>query len=219
MSYTPINWQTGDIITADKLNRCDNGWSVITSQLFSETVTTAVGQGGMIGGQLAYSGMLDMPSLVVTFNGTDYECQRIDAMGAYFYGGFSQSGPDFSEYPFAIQGGGISNFIFTETDGTYAVAAGTKFVEVSDDFGMAVGACVDTSTMPLLCVDGVTTFAEMRDASNDGRMLYFKNGLATWFISGFSEEVSTTAVSFMPDTGQAMTAGFDSSMVFTVYFT
>ena len=42
MSYTPINWQTGDIITAEKMNKMDNGWSVESSsqQLFSETVTT-----------------------------------------------------------------------------------------------------------------------------------------------------------------------------------
>ena len=94
MAYTPINWQTGDTITAEKMNKMDNGWGVQNTQLFSESVTTTA-QGGMNGGVLSYSTLIDSASIVVSFNGTDYTCSRIEVFGQYFYGGFSESGPVF----------------------------------------------------------------------------------------------------------------------------
>lgn len=39
MIYTPINWQNGDTITAEKMNKMDNGWGIGEVELFSETVT------------------------------------------------------------------------------------------------------------------------------------------------------------------------------------
>ena len=57
MSYTPINWQTGDIITAEKLNNIEegvensynynfdtvikeNGWAFLSQGIFSLWQTT-----------------------------------------------------------------------------------------------------------------------------------------------------------------------------------
>ena len=218
MSYTPINWQTGDTITAAKLNRCDNGWGYESTQLFSETVTTASSSMGY-SATLAYSTPIDTPTLIVTFDGTDYSCQRIDAFGMCFYGGFSESGTDFSEFPFLIQSENGTNSVYTETASTHTVAATAHGIVVSDYFEGAVNACIDTSAMPMQCVDGVTTYDQMAAASGMGKMLYFKdNPNGTRFIYGFTQDASTTAVSFIPESGTAMTAGFDIDMVFTVYY-
>lgn len=40
MSYTPINWQTGDTITAEKLNKMDNGWLVFVVNLITDESST-----------------------------------------------------------------------------------------------------------------------------------------------------------------------------------
>lgn len=220
MAYTPINWQTGDTITAAKLNRCDNGWSVessSTTYIDNESVTTNdTGEGAALG-LVPYAGAITAPVITVTFDGTPYTC----AKGEFGYGAVA-SGPmaDFTTYPFGLAADGPV-LLLTATAGTYTltVESSVSTIEVSEDFGKAANACVDTSTMPLLCVSGTTTFAEMSAASASGRLLYFKRNFGTWLITGVSEEVSTTAVSFIPDAGSAMTAGFNSNMVFNVYFT
>ena len=170
MAYTSINWQTGDTITADKLNRCDNGWGYENTQLFSETVTT---QGSvMINAALAYSGTIDSSSITVTFNGIDYVCDRIDAFGGYYYGGFGESGPDFSEYPFLLQCLD-DNMIYTETAGTYTVAVVADAIDVSDNFKSAVTlALQDIPSDSLEVVNGVTTWEEARNALLDRKRVF-----------------------------------------------
>lgn len=231
MAYTPINWQTGDTITAEKLNRCDNGWAVESSSetFVNETVTTADSGNGNEA-QLSYSSLITSETIIVTVDGIEYECPCTEVSGAYLYGGVTESFEyDFTVYPFALKstppppflpGGNNQNTFATETAGTYSVKIEGVSVslEVSDAFSDACNACVDTSTMPMLCVSGTTTYAQMNVASNDGRMLYFKSGgTGTRLITGFTNDVSATAVRFIPDDGSAMTAGFDSNMVFTVY--
>lgn len=126
MAYTPINWQTGDTITAEKMNKMDNGWEADFAQIFSETVITE----GDIGADLTYSSFIDATSITVTYDGTDYTCAKIDMDGENAYGGFNE-GPDFTTYPFFIysasdgEGGGY-NSLYTETSGehTISVSAG-----------------------------------------------------------------------------------------------
>ena len=102
MAYTPINWQTGDTITADKLNRCDNGWRVESTQLFSETVTTEAGEYGNEG-MLTYSSQVSSPTITVTFDGTNYQCSVVKMGEGYGYGGVSSGWEyDFTTYPFAF---------------------------------------------------------------------------------------------------------------------
>ena len=178
MAYTPINWQTGDTITAAKLNRCDNGGSVDSTQLFSETVTTTSSQYGNEG-QLTYSSLITSNSIVVTFGGTDYQCPRIDMEqeGEYGYGGVTPDWSyDFSEFPFALESSsGHGNTFATETAGTYAIAASVYAVSTSSDFEAAVNmaSSIDASTLPLRCVEGVTTYNEAVSAMNNGRLVYF----------------------------------------------
>lgn len=177
MSYTPIGWQTGDTITAEKLNKMDNGWGVQETQLFSESVTT-VDTGIDSRASLTYSLPITASTLIVVLNGTSYTCPKIEAYGQNFYGGFDSSigAPDFTTYPFFIISSPTGeNTLITETAGTYTVTASGEGIAVSDNFSAAVSKCVDidTSTLPMLCVSGTTKKMEMSEAVVNGRMIYF----------------------------------------------
>ena len=169
MAYTPINWQNGDIITAEKMNKMDNGWGVANAQLFNKTVTTS--GDGIYSASLAYTGLIEDGTITVTYDGTSYTCPRIEAFGAYFYGGFSEQGPDFSVYPFALQSSSESgNTIFTETAGNHTVAVVGKTVEVSDDFEKAVAVAMPESSFKIIL--GQTTWEEAYNALNAGLDVY-----------------------------------------------
>lgn len=187
MAYTPINWQTGDTITADKLNRCDNGWGVESTQLFSETVTTEDDGDGNYAA-LAYDGNIDADTITVTLDGTEYVCSRIDAFGRYFYGGFNQ-GPDFTTYPFFIASGG-GNYVYTETAGEHTIAVLGSAIVTSSDFASAVSEAVQpliATSGPFPVVIGTTTFSETLTAlRSQGRLGYvvattFYNDQPSWF--------------------------------------
>lgn len=217
MAYTPINWATGDTITADKLNRCDNGWAVESSsqQLFTETVTT-VDDGGLAWGDFAYSTQITVDTATVTFDGTDYVCSMlVDPDGANVYGGYGEESPDFTDYPFTIFSEPGSNYICTPTGGTHTVSvAGTSSsIETSPAFETAVSSVVDTSTMPMLCVSGTTTLAEMGEAYGAGRILFFRPRVGVSQIR-YITDFTSSSVTFIPS-DPSVTATFDNG-VFTV---
>lgn len=224
MAYTPINWQTGDTITAEKLNRCDNGWVVESSsqQLFSETVTTTLDPDypdDPAWGALAYSTLITADTLTVTFDGTDYVCEKHVMLDGNVYGGWGDDGADFTDYPFAIYSsefmGDINNSVATATGGTYTVVASStsSSIETSEQFQIAVNSCVDTSTMPMECVSGVTTFSDMARAYAAGRIMFFKPYETTQSIRIITD-ISSGVVTFIP-ADQNVTATFESD-VFTV---
>jgi len=190
MAYTPINWQTGDTITAEKMNKMDNGWGVQETQLFSETVTTT-DLGGVNGGALSYSTLIDSASIVVTFNGTDYTCPRIEFYGTYYYGGFTEQGPDFSICPFALESSPQGNTLYTQSAGSYTVSATANSVEISENFSNAVNQCVDTSALPMLCVSGETTESEILTALSAKRLLYFYVMGDLFIIQNYSSAVNS----------------------------
>lgn len=223
MAYTPINWQTGDVITAEKLNRCDNGWSFSTSQLFSETVTTE-DDGGVSYGELAYTSFIDADTIVVTFDGTEYTCSKDSPipLGSSYGAPETDDGYDFSTYPFHISSTnfpmGVSNEIATDTAGEYTVSVGIPSVEVSGNFAAAVGTVIDTSALPLLCVFDVTTYDDMNAAKEAGRLLYFYADSGMHIITSFGKYESATAVNALPEgVVGSETYGFDSQGVFTLY--
>lgn len=212
MAYTPINWQTGDTITAAKLNRCDNGWAVESTQLFSETVTTA-GQGELYSAAFAYqTGPIDGDAITVTFGGTDYECVRIDAFGGYYYGGFGEYGPDFTDYPFCISSDMRSgNMIYTASAGTYTVSASVDGVECGAGFTTAVSSVNEQLgvMIPLKLIVNETTENEAITALESDRLVFFKIGTRSMhFVS--SVNTGTGIVSFTPDAA-GVTAGFDAN--------
>lgn len=173
MSYTPINWQNGDTITAEKMNKMDNGWGIGETELFSETVTTVSGSMG-VSAQLTYSVQLFYPTISVDFDGTTYNV-NVNYMGEMTaYGEAGSSGPDFTNYPFFIlsQPNNV-NIIYTENAGTYSVTVNVEDIVVSNDFEVAVQSCLNTNVFPLQLVSDITTYDEALQAFNNGRILYF----------------------------------------------
>ena len=178
MAYTPINWQTGDTITAEKLNRCDNGWSVTsgTTTICDETVT-AEDDGGMYCAQLTVSS-ITAASITVTYDGTPYQCAQ-DGDGGY--------GTDvnftFADYPFRIESDG---FIITETAGSHTVKveAVSSTVEVSSGFATAV-----MEASPLLrIVQGSTTWQQVYDAMAAGKIACYFYDSGDSAFTYFAEE-------------------------------
>lgn len=224
MTYTPINWQTGDTITAEKMNKMDNGWVVESSsqQLFTETVTTTVDPDypdEPAWGALEYSTMISADTLTVTFDGTNYTCPRIDLGNDFVYGGWGNDAPDFTDYPFAIYSGefmgSIDNSVTTASGGTHTVVVSStsSSIETSPAFETAVNSVVNTSTMPMECVSGTTTTAEMVAAYGAGRILFFKpreGVMQIRYITNFT----TSEVAFIPSDPNE-TATFEND-VFTV---
>lgn len=163
------NWQCDDTITADDLNRleggveealskdCDKGYSCTEEwvTLTDESVTTAMeGNVPYAKGDFAYSEPITADIIKVTFNGTEYTCNKIvSAIGGNAYGGIGAQGPDFSEYPFAITSGTLGaetfNTLFTETASTYQVKieALEELIETSECFDKARGYSCSESTI------------------------------------------------------------------------
>lgn len=120
----------------------DQKWhETTTTQFFSETVTTSTGEFGNEA-ELAYSSLIDADTLIVTFNGTEYVCPRINLNGMIAYGGIGADGPDFSEYPFAIARIEDKNMVFVENPGTYTVSASAENTTYTDAFKEGVTANV-----------------------------------------------------------------------------
>lgn len=221
MAYTPINWQTGDTITAEKMNKMDNGWGVETSGgvLFNETVVTEKDPSypeEPAFGELQYSEQITADTVTITFNNVEYVCSRQDGdPGSFVYGGWVDGEFDFSTFPFVIFSESGINEIATDNEGTFTIKAEatTSAIEVSDSFSQACNACVDTSTMPMLCVSGVTTNAEMATAFGHGSLLFFRpypNIRASYIITRFDSEEAH----FIPE-DSGVSATFEND-VFTV---
>ncbi len=179
MAYTPINWQTGDTITAEKMNKMDNGWSVTTTSnyLFNETVECEYFSGDNYGGgELAYTTLLTEPSLVITFDGIDYTCAIQEGDGFNIYGGAydpENDTVDFTTYPFSLMSGPDSNLLMDEAGGTHTIAVGgsVTIAEISDAFATASQTAV-TGVLPLKIEFGITTLQEAYDALQAGRTIY-----------------------------------------------
>lgn len=162
MSYTPIGWQTGDTITAEKLNKMDNGWSVETAtQTLCNDTITSVDDGGMYVSQLSATSITAV-SIVVTFDGSTYQCDK-DGDGGY---GDSVEFT-FATYPFRIESDG---FIITETGGSHTVKveadvttydASTAFTGVVNSIGPVFRAYANA-----------TTWQEVHDAVKAGEIVY-----------------------------------------------
>lgn len=206
-AYTPINWQTGDTITAEKMNKMDNGWGVQETQLFSETVMTENNRGTLV-----YGSQIDAPTLTVTFDGTDYTCNVNNINESYAYGGVGATGPDFTNYPFALASGPVGNIVYTETTGTHTIAVAASVLQTSAGFDKAVKSVVDVDAIPLKCVVGTTTRAEMVAAKSAGRLMYFASGGSYFIITG---GVSNGTITFMPEQG-GLVAEFDGNDLFSL---
>jgi len=105
--------------------------------LFDESVTTVAGDRGNTA-TLSYAEPITTDTLKVTFNGVKYTCPKISAGISVAYGGVTQTGPDFTEFPFAIISNSEGNMIYTETAGTYTISAVDEGTIYTDEFEKAV---------------------------------------------------------------------------------
>ena len=175
MAYTPINWQTGDTITAEKMNKMDNGWSVTSSSttLADQTVTTEYDEGDYVGYlNLDLGVKITAETIDVTFDNTKYTCEK--QMGVYG----DQTG-SFTTYPFTITSEGE---VYTASAGTYSVKVEVveSSIETSASFATAVA-----NVLPFLhIVESETTWQEVYDTLANGAIaVYTYNDLAGCTIS------------------------------------
>ncbi len=186
MAYTPINWQTGDTITAEKMNKMDNGWGMQNTQLFSETATTVAGEYGNET-ELTYAESITADSITVTFDGNEYTCPSVIVNGNICgYGGVDSSWAyDFSQYPFAIVSDNGVNYFATQTAGTYAVALTAPTVAVGDNFITAVKKIF---VLPIFTQNGQNftcnmTFTEVKEAIISGGCCYALQGSSVFLLT------------------------------------
>ena len=151
MAYEKHNWSCGETVTADLLNRiedgiadADNGYSVSKQVVFNDSVTT---QKPADEAPLAYADItLSAPladTIDVEFNGTTYTLTgtSLEAEVNKVYGAPINPGTgiaDWSQYPFSINSGGSSAVIATETAGTYTLKITSDVATVTDEFILAV---------------------------------------------------------------------------------
>ena len=162
MTYTPINWQTGDTITAEKLNRCDNGWSVTSSTvtLINETFTTYLDGEDNVA-ELTVSDNITAATINVTYDSVSYNCTADGTMYGAPYG-------DYSDYPFTLYNDG---FIICETSGTHTikVEAAVASADTSTNFSTAVMAA--SPIFPIIL--GTTTWQQAHDAMEAGKLAFY----------------------------------------------
>lgn len=150
MSYEKQTWQTGDIITAVKLNHMEDGianpgytvetkavavvpeQSVVTEKTgnrFTADITIAEG--------ITFADIPD--TLTITFQGQEYVCSNHVTEGAP-YKEYGTDSDDWSTYPFTVGFESMGPFLATESAGTYTVKATgeQKTVTPSEEFKQAV---------------------------------------------------------------------------------
>lgn len=154
----------GDILTvvdgewekAEPGFKCSAGMVTLTE----ESITTAktFPEDTFAYGNFSYSAFIDADTITVTFNGTEYEVDKIVDGTCNYYGGYSSiSGFDFSEYPFAIKSSSLGNEFYTENAGTYSIKIEAEG-EVVD-----TSACFEKAVRKL-----VKTLENVADADNGG---------------------------------------------------
>lgn len=187
MAYTPINWQTGDTITAEKMNKMDNGWGV-ESTTVSETIETAVPPipipNTPAQGIMNYESPITGQSLTVTFNNTTYVLPGATLDWCNVYGDYDAENDefDFSTYPLGIMSGfdGAENEVYTETAGTYSISFSVPSLEIGGTFKDAVKLAgedtfANAEALPYEMALGTATFSDVFNALSSGRLVYIKS--------------------------------------------
>lgn len=127
----------------------DAKWHETTvTPLFSETVTANESPfGGMA--SFTYDEFINAETIIVTFDGVKYTCDRSfpsDDSHSYYGATDSESGYDFSEYPFSISSEinevGTLNSAVTQSPGEHTVSVSTESTTYTDEFKEGVLACV-----------------------------------------------------------------------------
>lgn len=180
--YEKQTWVTGDVVTADRLNHMEDG--ITSAQAYTESedvkfsgsVTTAKNNGLYIA-QIDCN-LSDAPEQIkVTFDGTEYTCEKVVSSLSFGYGGLNASlDNDFSEYPFGVIVSSRGVFISTETASTHQVEITAITKSVNQDFA---------DLIPVMqLISGVTNSADALTAFSAGKLLYYKYGTDFHIVTG-----------------------------------
>lgn len=172
--FVKKDWKCGDTITADELNRMEDGieealssgWGSVGYEckeeyatLTDESVTTVMREGDSVAYErLSYPSKIDADTIKVTFDGVEYICENRYGVYGALYNEETDS-TDWSAYPFTIYWGEDGNYLNTENAGTHQVKIESyeKTVETSECFDRARGYSCSGGTMTTL-VDEMVTF-------------------------------------------------------------
>ena len=176
----------------DGMSGEDSGYSCSEEMvtLAEETVTTTKKseESSFAEGKITFEKPITADTIHVTFNGTEYDCEKVEAYGTEFYGavpGQTESW-DWSQYPFCLNPS--HGIIATQTAGTYQVKvdALVETVEVTDCFKKAVNA----SSIVVHSGESSTdkTWQEVQDALVKEAPVYYagtyRHGSASKLVNG-----------------------------------
>ncbi len=135
--YSKQTWNTGDVITEEKLNHMEDGIStgggIYTygeAPLFDGEVTTVSDGSPYAAGEITWQGNLPKSDIHVTFNGQDYTLPHGYIKGSGDYWGEIADGPSFTNFPVFVYEVGI----YTPEEGTYALKIVGNGFELNDAF-------------------------------------------------------------------------------------
>lgn len=131
MSYEKTNWSSGDVITAEKLNKIESGIESSTGYETTETrevffesdITTKAGSNDFATYSIDFNYQYIPDVLYITFNGVEYLCKKIKVQDGnnvnFYYGGKDTDGFNFIDYPFVfvLHNSGLG--FITKNAGTY----------------------------------------------------------------------------------------------------
>ncbi|MEE0897930.1 MAG: hypothetical protein U0L88_09930, partial [Acutalibacteraceae bacterium] len=158
MAYQKQTWRCGEVVTADKLNHMEDGIENATGfscndewvTLTEESVTTVLKEEDPFPyGSLSYAEFITANTIRVTFNGTEYICEKTVGTADANYGADFDSETqtfDWSKYPFLIGSNEavgdmpVYNVLVTQSAGTHSIKieAVEETIETTDCFKKAV---------------------------------------------------------------------------------
>lgn len=159
MAYEKQTWVCGETITADKLNHIEEGiedccgggsdcgyeCEETKTLLTEQSVTTTQPQGyPSATATLQYSVLIDAEKIIITFDGVEYELDRMGDNGYYYYG-------NFEEYPFQLSSNNYGNEISTPSSGTHSIKIErtTSVATTTPCFEMAVKSVMAQEKSPI----------------------------------------------------------------------
>ena len=151
MAFEPKTWACGDTITAQELNRMEQGIDEASDKgyectegyrtVFEDTVTTSQYYSNILD-FLSYNQPIEGDALKVVFDGTEYTLPKsaTDQYGQTYYGEYVNDNVSFENYPLAISTQGTTNVLYTPNAGTYELSLITwgEITTASECFEKAV---------------------------------------------------------------------------------
>ena len=181
MSFEPKTWACGDTITAEELNRMEQGIVEASDKgyecsegmevLADESVTMGSSPYNYFIGTLSYNKFIDEDEITVEFGGVEYTLQKNESYSSStksVYGAVV-SGSDLStDYPFGIEsdnygGGNVTNEIKTSQAGTHSIK-----IEVPSIFA-DVTPCFKTAVMSVMDENEEEPFVQFFDIVQTGQ--------------------------------------------------